>query len=36
VAWERNYVSARAEFNVEHEREGDDEEVEFELKWANR
>jgi amphi-Trp domain-containing protein len=29
VAGERVYVPARAEFNVEHEREGDEEEIEF-------
>jgi amphi-Trp domain-containing protein len=36
VAGERIYVPARAEFNVEHEREGDEEELEFQLKWTNR
>jgi amphi-Trp domain-containing protein len=36
VAGERVYVPARAEFSVEHEREGDEEEVEFQLKWTNR
>jgi amphi-Trp domain-containing protein len=36
VAGERVHVPARAEFNVEHEREGDEEEVEFQLKWTNR
>ena len=36
VAGERVYVPARAEFNVEHEREGDEEELEFQLKWTNR
>ena len=35
VAGERIYVPARAEFNVEHEREGNDEELEFQLKWTN-
>jgi amphi-Trp domain-containing protein len=35
VAGERIYVPARAEFNVEHEREGDEEELEFQLKWTN-
>ncbi|ABG05569.1 conserved hypothetical protein [Rubrobacter xylanophilus DSM 9941] len=35
VAGERIYVPARAEFNVEHEREGDEEELEFQLKWKN-
>jgi amphi-Trp domain-containing protein len=36
VAGERVYVPARAEFNVEHEREGSEEEIEFQLKWTNR
>jgi len=27
------YVPARAEFNIE--REGDEEEIEFQLKWTN-
>ena len=36
LAGERVYVPARAEFNVEHEREGDEEEIEFQLKWTNR
>jgi amphi-Trp domain-containing protein len=35
VAGERIRVPAQAEFSVEHEREGDDEEVEFQLKWRN-
>jgi amphi-Trp domain-containing protein len=35
VAGERIYVPARAQFNVEHEREGSDEEIEFQLKWTN-
>jgi amphi-Trp domain-containing protein len=35
VAGERIYVPARAEFNVEHEREGGEEEIEFQLKWSN-
>jgi amphi-Trp domain-containing protein len=35
VAGERVYVPAGAEFNVEHEREGDEEEIEFQLKWTN-
>jgi len=33
VAGERIYVPARAEFTVEHEREGGDEELEFQFKW---
>jgi amphi-Trp domain-containing protein len=36
VAGERIYVPARAEFNVEHEREGNEEEIEFQLKWTTR
>jgi amphi-Trp domain-containing protein len=36
VAGERIYVPTRAEFNVEHEREGNEEEVEFQLKWTNQ
>jgi amphi-Trp domain-containing protein len=36
VAGERVYVPARAEFNVEHEREGKDEEIEFQLKWIHQ
>ena len=36
VAGERVYVPARAEFNVEHEREGSEEEIEFQLKWTHK
>lgn len=35
VAGERIYVPVRAEFNIEHEREGDGEEIEFQIKWTN-
>ena len=35
VAGERIHVPARAEFNIEHEREGNEEEIEFQLKWTN-
>ncbi len=35
IAGERIYVPVRAEFNIEHEREGGDEEIEFQLKWTN-
>ena len=35
IAGERIYVPVRAEFNVEHEREADDEEIEFQVKWTN-
>ncbi|UCF90882.1 MAG: amphi-Trp domain-containing protein [Desulfobacterales bacterium] len=33
VAGERIYVPAGAIFNIEHEREGNMEEVEFQFKW---
>ena len=36
VAGERIHVPAGAEFNVEYEREGREEEIEFQLKWTNR
>lgn len=35
VAGERLYVPVRAEFNIEHEREGANEEIEFQVKWTN-
>ncbi len=35
IAGERIYVPVRAEFNIEHEREGDEEEIEFQIKWTN-
>ena len=35
VAGERIYVPVDAEFNIEHEREGEEEELEFQLKWTN-
>lgn len=34
VAGERIYVPARAEFTIEHERDGGDEELEFQFKWS--
>ena len=34
VAGERIYVPADAEFNIEHERDGGEEEIEFQLKWS--
>lgn len=34
IAGERIYVPARAEFSVEHERSGDQEEIEFQVKWS--
>jgi len=35
IAGERIYVPVRAEFNIEHEREGQHEEIEFQVKWTN-
>jgi amphi-Trp domain-containing protein len=35
VAGERIYVPVRASFNIEHEREGTEEEIEFQIKWTN-
>ena len=33
IGGERIYVPVRATFNIEHERSGDEEEIEFQLKW---
>lgn len=33
IAGERIYVPARAGFSIEHERDGDSEEIEFQIKW---
>ena len=35
IAGERIYVPVRAEFSIEHEREGSEEEIEFQIKWKN-
>ncbi|PSV20287.1 amphi-Trp domain-containing protein [Photobacterium leiognathi subsp. mandapamensis] len=35
IAGERIYVPVRAEYSIEHEREGDEEEIEFQIKWRN-
>ena len=35
IAGERIYVPVRATFNIEHEREGGNEEIEFQIKWEN-
>lgn len=35
IAGERIYVPVRAVYNIEHEREGDSEEIEFQIKWQN-
>jgi len=36
IAGERVYIPADAVINIEHEREGDEEEVEFQLKWKRK
>ena len=36
VAGERVYVPVRARYNVEHERGGDEEELEFQITWAKK
>jgi amphi-Trp domain-containing protein len=33
VAGERLHIPARASFNIEHERSGGEEELEFQLRW---
>ena len=33
VAGERFWVPERAQFSIEHERDDDEEEIEFQLKW---
>lgn len=35
IAGERIYVPAKAMFSIEHEREGHEEEIEFQVKWTN-
>ena len=35
IAGERIYVPVRAEFTIEHERSGNEEEIEFQIKWKN-
>ena len=35
IAGERIYVPVRAEFSVEHEKEDDSEEIEFQIKWKH-
>lgn len=36
IAGERISVPAGATFNVEHERDGKNEEIEFQIKWTNK
>lgn len=35
IAGERIYVPDRATFNIEHEREDGDHEIEFQIKWSD-
>ena len=35
IAGERIYVPVRATYNIEHEREEGQEEIEFQIKWTN-
>lgn len=35
ISGERVYIPARAIFSIEHEREKNSEEVEFQFKWTN-
>lgn len=35
VAGERIYVPVRANYNIEHERGSEEEEIEFQIKWKN-
>lgn len=35
IAGERIYVPVSAAFTIEHEREGKEEEIEFQIKWTN-
>ena len=35
IANQRIYIPAKTTFNIEHEREGKNEEVEFQFKWKN-
>src|SRR5690606_37216989 len=34
IAGERIYVPVRAAYNIEHERAGDEEEIEFQVRWT--
>ncbi|WMC11932.1 amphi-Trp domain-containing protein [Oceanimonas pelagia] len=35
IAGERVYVPVRAKYSIEHEREGSEEEIEFQIKWTH-
>ncbi len=34
IAGERIYVPVRAQYNIEHEREDGEEEIEFQIRWS--
>ena len=34
IAGERIYIPVRATYNIEHEREGSEQEIEFQIKWS--
>nr|WP_298411250.1 amphi-Trp domain-containing protein [uncultured Halomonas sp.] len=36
IAGERIYVPVRATYSIEHEREEDEEEIEFQIKWKKK
>lgn len=36
IAGERISVPVRATYNIEHEREGGEEEIEFQIKWTTK
>jgi amphi-Trp domain-containing protein len=36
IAGERIFVPARATCNIEHERSGEEEEIEFQIKWKTK
>lgn len=36
IEGERIYVPVRAQFTIEHERSGDEEEIEFQIKWSRQ
>jgi len=36
IAGERVAVPVHATYNIEHEREGGDEEIEFQIKWSSK
>ncbi|OGT21218.1 MAG: amphi-Trp domain-containing protein [Gammaproteobacteria bacterium RBG_16_57_12] len=36
IAGERIYVPVRATFMIEHEKSGDEEEIEFQIKWERK